>query len=51
MRLRFLGTRGEIDRRSPEHRRHSALLVGRVLVDCGRDWLGEVDRLRPGRSS
>lgn len=47
MRLRFLGTRGEIERRSAEHRRHSALLVGRVLVDCGLDLLDDLDRLRP----
>ena len=42
--LRFLGTRGEIERRSPLHRMHSSLLVahrGRsLLIDYGPDWLG-----------
>lgn len=47
MRLRFLGTRGEIERRSARHRRHSALLVAGAMVDCGRDWLEELDGLAP----
>lgn len=51
MRLTFLGTRGEIEARSSLHRRHSALLVassrGRLVVDCGRDWLGELESLSP----
>lgn len=50
MRLRFLGTRGEIERRSPRHRRHSVLLVSQrgrgLLVDCGRDWLGRLPRVQ-----
>jgi phosphoribosyl 1,2-cyclic phosphodiesterase len=51
VRLRFLGTRGEIDVRTARHGRHSALLVtgadGGVMVDCGRDWRGELERLAP----
>jgi phosphoribosyl 1,2-cyclic phosphodiesterase len=51
VRLLFLGTRGEIEARTVAHGRHSALLVsdgrGGVMVDCGADWLGELDRLRP----
>ena len=49
--LVFLGTRGYIDVRSSRHRMHSALLVlhrgGRVMVDCGEDWLGRLEALRP----
>jgi phosphoribosyl 1,2-cyclic phosphodiesterase len=49
--LTFLGTRGEIDARSHLHRRHSSLLVryhrARVMIDCGRDWLNRVARVRP----
>ena len=49
MKLRFLGTRGEIEARSQRHRRHSVLHVshgGRaLLVDCGRDWLGQLPRV------
>lgn len=41
-RIRFLGTRANIDRRTWRHRRHSALLIatdeGRLMVDCGADW-------------
>lgn len=44
MKLTFLGTRGYIDARSPEHDKHASLLVtyrGRsVRIDCGEDWLG-----------
>jgi phosphoribosyl 1,2-cyclic phosphodiesterase len=44
VRLRFLGTRGEIERRSRLHRLHSSPLVtyrGRsLLIDYGLDWLG-----------
>src|SRR6266498_2046738 len=51
MRLRFLGTRGEIEARTPLHQRHSSLLIShrhdRVLVDCGLDWLGELATLEP----
>lgn len=50
MKLTFLGTRGEIEPRTPEHDMHSSLLVAhrkhRVLVDCGRDWLDRVDQLQ-----
>jgi phosphoribosyl 1,2-cyclic phosphodiesterase len=51
MHLQFLGTRGEIPVRTRQHRMHSALLVsyrtGRVMIDCGLDWLRRVWRLRP----
>jgi phosphoribosyl 1,2-cyclic phosphodiesterase len=48
---RFLGTRANISIRSQRHRHHSALLLsgpkGRLLIDCGEDWLGRIDGLRP----
>src|SRR5262245_50340635 len=51
MKLTFLGTRGEIEARTPKHRRHSSLLVAhrkrRVMVDCGLDWLGRIDEIAP----
>jgi phosphoribosyl 1,2-cyclic phosphodiesterase len=51
LKLVFLGTRGEIEHRSAAHGRHSALLVrrgrARVMIDCGLDWLGEVEALQP----
>jgi phosphoribosyl 1,2-cyclic phosphodiesterase len=51
MMLRFLGTRGEIELRTPRHGRHSALMVdapgGPVMIDCGSDWRGELERLGP----
>lgn len=51
LRLRFLGTRGEIDLRSELHGRHSVLLVslGRrhVVVDWGDDWRGSLDAVDP----
>ncbi len=50
-RLTFLGTCGEIEPRTPRHRRHSSLLVenrgGRVMIDCGADWLGRLGEIRP----
>jgi phosphoribosyl 1,2-cyclic phosphodiesterase len=49
--LTFLGTCGEIERRTRRHRRHSALLIqagcARVLLDCGADWQDRIDQLRP----
>src|SRR5919197_3704458 len=48
MKLLFPGTRGEIDVRSRQHRMHSCLLLdGRILIDCGADWLGKFERLEP----
>jgi phosphoribosyl 1,2-cyclic phosphodiesterase len=51
MRLTFLGTRGNIDVATRRHRRHSAAMVshrgGRVMIDCGGDWLGRLSALRP----
>jgi phosphoribosyl 1,2-cyclic phosphodiesterase len=51
MDLLFLGTRGEIDKRSIRHRRHSSLLVkrgdARIVIDCGEDWRGRMDRFAP----
>lgn len=45
MKLHFLGTRGNIEARTPQHFRHTVLSVGhwgrRVIFDCGGDWLGE----------
>jgi len=51
VRLTFLGTRGEIEIRSPRHRRHSALLIehesARIMIDCGADWLGRLHAISP----
>src|SRR5437762_4539334 len=51
MKLTFLGTRGEIEARTRRHRMHSSLFVsyrgGNVMIDCGLDWLGKFERLRP----
>jgi phosphoribosyl 1,2-cyclic phosphodiesterase len=51
VKIRFLGTRGEIEHSTARHRRHSSLAVafrGRdVMVDCGLDWLESVGRLNP----
>lgn len=51
MKLTFLGTRGYIEPSTRRHRRHTSTRVsyrGRsVLVDCGEDWLGRLDELRP----
>ena len=52
MKLLFLGTRGDIDKRSRRHRRHSVLIVSeggaRILIDYGADWQGQAEMLRPG---
>jgi phosphoribosyl 1,2-cyclic phosphodiesterase len=51
MKLTFLGTRGEIKAKTPQHRMHTSLLVSyrgaRVMIDCGLDWLGKFQRLHP----
>src|SRR5436305_2165645 len=51
MKLNFLGTRGEIDKRTRRHRMHTSLLVSyrsaKVMIDCGLDWLGKLKRVSP----
>jgi phosphoribosyl 1,2-cyclic phosphodiesterase len=51
MKLTFLGTRGEIETRTRRHRMHTSLLVSyrgaNVMIDCGLDWLGKLERLHP----
>ncbi len=51
MTLTFLGTRGEIEARTRRHRMHTSLLVSyraaHVMIDCGLDWLGKFEWLRP----
>jgi phosphoribosyl 1,2-cyclic phosphodiesterase len=51
MKLTFLGTRGEIEKRTRRHRMHTSLMVSYrgadVMIDCGLDWLGKFQRLRP----
>jgi phosphoribosyl 1,2-cyclic phosphodiesterase len=51
MKLTFLGTRGEIEARTRRHRMHSSLLISyrgcNVMIDCGLDWLGSFELLRP----
>jgi phosphoribosyl 1,2-cyclic phosphodiesterase len=45
MKLTFIGTRGNIEARTPQHFNHTALWVGyrrhRVAIDCGGDWLSQ----------
>jgi phosphoribosyl 1,2-cyclic phosphodiesterase len=51
MKLTFVGTRGEIEKRTRRHRMHTSLLVSyraaRVMIDCGLDWLGKLERINP----
>ena len=51
MTLTFLGTRGNIDVRSRRHWRHTSTLVShlrvRIMIDCGADWLGDLNRVAP----
>lgn len=49
MKLKFLGTRGEIELRTRLHRRHSSIEVSylgyRVIIDRGADWLQDSSRI------
>ena len=51
MKLTFLGTRGEIEKRTRRHRMHTSLMVSYrnadVMIDCGLDWLGKLKRVSP----
>jgi phosphoribosyl 1,2-cyclic phosphodiesterase len=51
MKLTFLGTRGEIEARTPLHGMHTSLLVAyrrtRVMVDVGEDWRDALWEVRP----
>ncbi len=50
VKLKFLGTRGEIGIRSRLHRMHTSTEISylgrRVTIDCGADWLGRLSRVR-----
>jgi phosphoribosyl 1,2-cyclic phosphodiesterase len=51
VKLKFLGTRGEIGVRTRRYNMHTSLLVSYrgadVMIDCGLDWLGKFERLHP----
>jgi phosphoribosyl 1,2-cyclic phosphodiesterase len=51
MKLTFLGTRGEIEKRTRRHHMHTSLMVSYrgadVMIDCGLDWLGKFERQHP----
>jgi phosphoribosyl 1,2-cyclic phosphodiesterase len=51
LKLIFLGTRGNIEVRTPLHRCHSALMIAhdrkQVMIDCGADWAGKLRSLSP----
>lgn len=51
MKLEFLGTRGYIETKSRRHQKHSSTMINyldkALLIDCGEDWLGEVEVLNP----
>lgn len=46
MKLEFMGTRGNIDTKTPEHQRHSSMKVSyyhhTIIIDCGEDWAEQV---------
>lgn len=47
MKITFLGTRGGIKSRSPEHQCHSSTIISsnnqNFLIDLGSDWLNQLD--------
>jgi phosphoribosyl 1,2-cyclic phosphodiesterase len=51
MKLKFLGTRGNIKVRTKIHKMHSSLLVSyygkKILIDWGEDWLDEKMYFKP----
>ncbi len=51
MKLKFLGTRGEIEKRTRRHHMHTSLMISYrgadVMIDCGLDWLGKFEQLQP----
>lgn len=51
MKIIFLGTRGYIEPRTKKHFRHTSTLICykgiRVMIDCGLDWLGHIDKINP----
>ena len=51
MKITFLGTRGYIDIATRHHKRHTTTMITykkkRILIDCGLDWLGRMEKLAP----
>src|SRR3990167_6219858 len=50
MKLTFLGTKGYIEESSKAHKMHTSTLIAykntRILIDCGLDWLGKLDKIK-----
>jgi len=51
MKITFLGTRGGIVARNALHQYHTVTFISyrgiRVAIDCGLDWLGHMNTIRP----
>lgn len=51
MKITFLGTKGYIAIKSRAHYRHTITMLEysghKVLIDCGIDWLGRIDSIKP----
>ncbi len=51
MKILFAGTRGYIDAQTKRHKRHTVTIIihrnKRILLDCGLDWLGKMNLLKP----
>ncbi|MEX0940709.1 MAG: MBL fold metallo-hydrolase [Candidatus Babeliales bacterium] len=51
MRIKFLGTRGNIEVRTKKHYRHSTVLISyyhtTIMIDCGKDWLNKISQMNP----
>lgn len=51
MKIIFAGTRGYITAKTQRHKRHTTTIIEykgkRVAIDCGLDWLGAIEKLKP----
>jgi phosphoribosyl 1,2-cyclic phosphodiesterase len=51
MEITFLGTRANINHRSPSHQDNAACLIHHrrtnLMIDCGTDWLGKIATVNP----
>jgi len=51
MKIKFLGTKGEINIRTKKHFRHSTLLIThnrkKLLIDFGVDWQNKLNQIKP----
>lgn len=51
LKIKFLGTRAEIESKSKRHNQHASILITfagvKIMIDCGRSWMSHIHKIKP----